>query len=161
MLMVTGFTEQIDAYYDGLVGWRPKVPKPKQPIPPRIEELLTMLEQQRPRHFLSACLDLLDGDTKARKEINSGLPHLESKFVMRKRSQAMIVCFEKAKQMLVIGCSDHGVCPPLDGFPFFGEAFRKTKPTKITSVFFEPPLNSGKISVKLYDLNSTAPTGLI
>ena len=53
MLLVTGFTEEIDAYYDGLVGWRPQVPKPKQPLLPRIEQLLTTLEQQRPRHFVS------------------------------------------------------------------------------------------------------------
>jgi hypothetical protein len=55
MLLVTGFTEEIDAYYDGLVGWRPKIPKPRQPILPRIEELLTTLEQQRPRHFHQNC----------------------------------------------------------------------------------------------------------
>jgi acyl-CoA-binding protein len=160
MLMVTGFTEEIDAYYDGLVGWRPKVPKPRQPLLPSIEEFVTTLEQQRPRHFLSACLGVLDGDIKTAKEIISGLKHVQSAFVSRKRPQAMIIGFDKAREMLVIGCSPQGVCPPLNGFPSFAEAVRKTKPTKITSVFFEPPLGSGKISVTLHDLPSAALTGL-
>jgi len=43
MMVITGFTEEIDAYYDGLVGWRPKIPKPRQPLLSRIEELLTAL----------------------------------------------------------------------------------------------------------------------
>jgi len=148
--MVTGFTEEIDAYYDGLVGLRPKVPKPTQPLLPPIEEFVTTLEQQRPRHFLSVCLGVLDGDTKTAKEIISGLKHVQSAFVSRKRPQAMIIGFDKAREMLVIGCSPQGVCPPLNGFPSFAEVVRKTKPTKITAVFFEPPLNSGKISVTLH-----------
>jgi hypothetical protein len=160
MLLVTGFTEKIDAYYDGLVGWRPKVPKPKQPLLARIKELLTTLEQHRPRHFLSACLSLLDGDTKTTNEITSGLRHVQSAFVTRNRPQAMIIGFDKARQMLVVGCSDNGVCLPLNLFPSFAEAMRKTKPTQITSVFFEPPLGSEKISVAIHDLNSAPPTGL-
>jgi hypothetical protein len=149
MLLVTGFTAEIDAYYDGLVGWRPKVPKPIQPFLSRIAELLATLEQQRPRHFLSACLGLLDGDTKTAKEMNSGLEHLQSVFVSRRRPQAMIISFDKPRQMLVIGCSNKGVCLPLHLFPSFAGARRKTKPTQITSVFFEPPLCSGRISVTI------------
>jgi hypothetical protein len=160
MLMVTGFTEEIDAYYDGLVGWRPKVPKPRQPLLPPIEEFVTTLEQQRPRHFLSACLGVLDGDTKTAKEIISGLKHVQSAFVSRKRPQAMIIGFDKAREMLVIGCSHQGIFPPLNGFPSFAEAVRKTLPSKITSVFFEPPLGSGKISVNVHDLNLATATGL-
>jgi len=68
MMIVTGFTEEMDAYYDGLIGWGPKIPKPKQPILPKIAALLTILEERRPRHFLSACLLFLDPDTKQRKE---------------------------------------------------------------------------------------------
>jgi hypothetical protein len=160
MMVVTGFTEEIDAYYDGLVGWRRKVPKPKQPLLPRIEELLTALEQQKPHHFLSACLAVLDGNSKTAKEIISGLEHVQSAFVSRKRPQAMIIGFGKARRMLVIGCSSQGACPPLDHFPSFVEAVRKTRPTQITSVFFEPPLGSGKISVTIHDSNSTALNGL-
>jgi len=103
---------------------------------------------------------VLDGDTKTAKKIISGLEHVQSAFVSRKRSQAMIIGFDQARQMLVIGCSNQGVCPPLNGFPSFADAVRKTKPTQITSVFFEPPLGSGKISVTIHELNSATLPGL-
>lgn len=51
--------------------------------------------------------------------------------------------------------SPPGVCPPLNGFPSFAEAVRKTKPTKITVVSFEP-----RTPVTWQDLASAALTGL-
>jgi hypothetical protein len=67
----------------------------------------------------------------------------------------MIMGFDKYRQMLVVGCSNKGICPPLDFFPAFAEAMKKTNPTQITAVFFEPPLGVGTVTVQIFDRDST------
>jgi len=61
----------------------------------------------------------------------------------------MIIGFDIAKQMIVVGCNNQGFCPPLTFFPSFAAAVKKTKPKQIVSVFFEPPLSAGKITVQI------------
>lgn len=146
-MTLSGFTEEMDAYYEGLGGWRRPTSKPKQPLSPGIEKLLMTLEQRRPRHFLSACIDLLDIDGKTAEKIESGMAHLQQALVTRRRPQAMILSFEHDNRLLVVGCTQDGKCPPLTGFPGFNAAVAKVKPARVTAIFFAPPLGVGEVSI--------------
>lgn len=146
-----GFTDDFDAYYNGLAGHGPLKEKPKHRMFKRVEQLLTTLEQQRPRHFVTACVDLLDMDGKTAQSTNDALEHIQERYATRDRAQCLIVMFHHDDHFLVIGCSKAGVCPPLHGFPQFVRALRKRRPSRITAVFFEPPLGVGRVTVRHFE----------
>jgi hypothetical protein len=149
-MTIVGFTDEFDAYYDGLVGWRPRVPKPRHPMLPRNEMLLTALEEQRPKNFLTGCLDFLDVDGKTADLINTSLDQIQTAYSSRKKPQAMILTFDREKQFLVIGCAPKGICPPLRGFSQFVEAMKDKNPTRVTAIFFQPPLAQAAMSVSTW-----------
>lgn len=149
-MMVTGFTAQFDSYYDGLIGWRPRIAKPQPKMLPRNEALLTAMEKQRPKHFLSGCLDLLDVDGKTAESINGALDKIQASYSSRRKPQAMILTFDREKHFLVIGCAPKGICPPLQGFSHFVQAMKEKNPARVTAIFFDPPLGNGQVSVSTW-----------
>lgn len=67
LFRLLSYTEPIDAWYFTREGLRSvAAPKPTQPIPPRVANLVRRLEQERPRHWVFGAVALLDGDQKSR-----------------------------------------------------------------------------------------------
>jgi hypothetical protein len=66
----------------------------------------------------------------------------------------LIINFDRPKNLLMVGCSQKGVCPPLYGFPAFAKIMKDKPPSRVTAVFFEPPLGAGNISVFATQIDS-------
>lgn len=85
-MMLTGFTAALDQYYRRVEGLSQYGKKPKARLGRRARRMLETLEQIRPRHYVSACLQLLEFDIPDREELLGKLPgHLK---VLRERSAA-------------------------------------------------------------------------
>lgn len=83
VLRLTSYTDPIDAWYFTRAGWRTnKAPKPEQPIPARLKAFLKRLERERPQHWTTASIALLDGDEESRSEWERALVRTK-KTVMR------------------------------------------------------------------------------
>lgn len=73
---LTSFTEFIDTWYFARAGLlRREVPKPAQDMPPALRGLIGRLETDRPRHWLTAGLMLLNGDQEGREQIVQLMEH--------------------------------------------------------------------------------------
>lgn len=154
--IMLNYTEVIDEYYAGQIGWHACRPKPKQILHEKIGVLITALESQRPPHHLRACVELLDIDGKLAHELCESLHQMEDAFKNRRRSQALILQFHEKDSLLVVGCSPDGRCPPLAGFPRFGSAVKAKRPAKITAIFYTPPFPGHNICVDIFDRESTS-----
>lgn len=79
-IRLTSYTGDIDAWYLTRQGLRTKsAPKPAQPIPPKLRALVQRLERERPRHWVVACVALLEGDDCSRQEWEKRLSHISSR----------------------------------------------------------------------------------
>jgi hypothetical protein len=69
VLRLTSYTDPIDAWYFTRAGWRTiRAPKPEQPLPARLKAFLSRIERERPAHWITASIALLDGDDDSRIE---------------------------------------------------------------------------------------------
>ncbi|MGH8102588.1 MAG: hypothetical protein ACREIW_14935, partial [Chthoniobacterales bacterium] len=85
-MMLAGFTIPLDQYYRRVEGLSPYGKKPKARLGRRAKRMLETLEQIRPRHYVSACLQLLEFDIPDREELLGKLPgHLK---ILREKSAA-------------------------------------------------------------------------
>ncbi|MEY2556403.1 MAG: hypothetical protein QOF93_1547, partial [Verrucomicrobiota bacterium] len=67
--MLSGFTAALDQYYRRVEGISQYGKKPKVKVRPRTKRMLETLERVRPRHYVSACLQLLEFDIPDREEL--------------------------------------------------------------------------------------------
>ncbi len=76
-VFLTTHTESIDSWYSARDGNRTvSTPKPAHPIPPGLERLVHRLERERPKHWLIACLALLNPNSRSRQALSDGLERL-------------------------------------------------------------------------------------
>jgi hypothetical protein len=70
------YTEPIDAWYFARAGLiRASIPKPRQPLPDTVEALIRRLERDRPTHWLTAAILILNGDDESRTLIGRFMTH--------------------------------------------------------------------------------------
>jgi hypothetical protein len=70
------YTEPIDSWYFTRAGMRTvPAPKPEQPMPKRYAALLDRLAKERPRHWITASVALLDHDDASRKVWDDFVEH--------------------------------------------------------------------------------------
>ena len=67
------FDPWINEWYKPRVVNVRKQPKPRMNMHPTLQLLISRLETDRPRHFISACLHLLDGGEETRTAIAEGI----------------------------------------------------------------------------------------
>jgi hypothetical protein len=85
-MILAGFTSSLDQYYRRVEGLSPYGKKPKVRVGRRAQRMLETLEQIRPPHYVSACLQLLEFDIPDREELLGKLPgHLK---MLREKSAA-------------------------------------------------------------------------
>jgi hypothetical protein len=85
-MMLIGFTAALDQYYRRMEGLSEYGKKPKARVGRRARQMLKMLEVIRPRHYVSACLQLLEFDIPDRETLLGKLPgHLKT---LREKSAA-------------------------------------------------------------------------
>ncbi len=71
------YTEKIDSWYFARSGARRvETPKPEQFLPPKFAKLLERLEDERPKHWISASIALLDSSAETRKEWEGVVAHI-------------------------------------------------------------------------------------
>ena len=68
-VMITDSTQSLEQYYRRVAGISAFGKKPKPKIPGKVRRFVEMLETQRPRNFVSACLAILDFDTPNQIEL--------------------------------------------------------------------------------------------
>ncbi len=85
-MTLIGFTAALDQYYRRVGGLSEYGKKPKVRLGRRARQMLKTLEQIRPRHYVSACLQLLEFDIPDRENLLGKLPgHLKT---VREKSAA-------------------------------------------------------------------------
>jgi len=78
-MMLIGFTAALDQYYRRIEGLSEYGKKPKPRLGRRAKQMLKTLEDIRPRHYISACLQLLEFDIPDRETLLGKLPgHLKT-----------------------------------------------------------------------------------
>ncbi|WP_322920653.1 hypothetical protein [Nocardioides renjunii] len=76
VLRLTSFTGPIDTWYFSRAGvLRKPFPKPEQPMPDEIRQLLLALARDRPDHWLTASLLILNGDNEVRERLVDAMSH--------------------------------------------------------------------------------------
>jgi hypothetical protein len=86
------YTEPIDSWYFTRAGVRTvPAPKPEQPMPKRFAALIERLADERPRHWLTATLALLDHDDSGRKQWDDFIRHAAGVIPGRGWSNASVV----------------------------------------------------------------------
>jgi hypothetical protein len=101
--MLSGFTAALDQYYRRVEGISQYGKKPKVKVRPRTKRMLEALERVRPRHYVTACLQLLEFDTPDREELLGKLTgHLKK---LREKSAAFgfsLLANDECKQGLAV-----------------------------------------------------------
>lgn len=79
LLALGSYTEDIDTWYFSRSGTiEREMPKPKQPLPPHLRNLIDRLRDQRPRHWLMGSVCLLIGGDDGREQIDRTYVRLAS-----------------------------------------------------------------------------------
>lgn len=68
-VMLSGYTEELDQYFRRMQGLTEKGEKPKMDMGVRTTRMITALEEKRPQHWLSGCLELLEFDVPVREAL--------------------------------------------------------------------------------------------
>lgn len=75
-LRLMSFTGQFDTWYFSRAGMTSHpVPRPQQPMPTELRQLIDRLGRDRPRHWLTAGLILLNGDNEVRQNVVELMAH--------------------------------------------------------------------------------------
>ena len=149
MFTAMGYTEELDAYYFYKEGIRSPVPKPKQPVPDGLNNLITALEKGQPRGFIRACLALYDCDDKGRAQISDHVDRIDKECVDQGRPKSISLVFKESQTSLLIGAS-----------PAYSYAWVKSWADRhsaehggrsVVAITWEPPVKRGSVRVDLFD----------
>ena len=79
ILALGSHTEDIDRWYFSRSGTiEPEIPKPRQPLPPHLQNLIDRLQHQRPPHWLMGSVCLLIGGDDGRVQLDDTYVRLAS-----------------------------------------------------------------------------------
>ncbi|MGC4111142.1 MAG: hypothetical protein QM747_12115 [Nocardioides sp.] len=79
-LRLMSFTGQFDTWYFSRAGMTSQsVPRPQQPMPTELRQLIDRLGRDRPRHWLTAGLILLNGDNEVRQNVVELMAHTQER----------------------------------------------------------------------------------
>ena len=79
LLALGSYTEDIDTWYFSRSGTiEREIPKPRQPLPPHLRNLIDRLQHQRPRHWLMGSVCLLIGGDDGREQLDGTYVRLAS-----------------------------------------------------------------------------------
>ena len=79
LVTVGSHTENIDTWYFSRSGTiERKIPKPRQPLPPNLRNLIARLQDQRPPHWLMGSVCLLIGGDDGRQQLDDTYVRLSS-----------------------------------------------------------------------------------
>ncbi len=73
-VFLSNFTSDLDQYYRRVEGISQIGKRPKVRVGKRTKRMLEMLESLRPRHYMTACLELLGFDTPGREKLIGNMP---------------------------------------------------------------------------------------
>ena len=101
-IQFTGYTEDLDKFYLYLEGKRSKVEKPTQKMPKYFKQLIEKLEIKKPKHFATACIELLNCDEGTREKISEQINRCESDYQKDNKSHSISLVFEKPGLALLL-----------------------------------------------------------
>lgn len=79
-LRLMSFTGQFDSWYFSRAGMTSNpVPRPQQPMPTDLRRLIDRLGRDRPQHWLTAALILLNGDNEVRENVVELMAHTKER----------------------------------------------------------------------------------
>lgn len=149
MVTPLGFTDELDAYYAASADGK-KAIKPQYPLPKRLEELITKLEAKRPKHFATACLDILSYDSQAYDVLNKQVIDREKAFKERRLGIAGIANTQHDDTPIVLfGCVPATQIAHNALIERARTHKSKTRSGMVTLILWEPPLSKGQLSVYL------------
>jgi hypothetical protein len=80
LIRLQTYTEAIDSWYLSRGGLTSKpIAKPTQPVPSSLDKLIRRMERDRPPHWLTAAVFLLNGDDASRESLATALDHTVSR----------------------------------------------------------------------------------
>ncbi|MFW9804318.1 MAG: hypothetical protein ACFFFC_16800 [Candidatus Thorarchaeota archaeon] len=148
LLVVSAYTYELDAYYSWLRGERSEVAKPKMHIHPTLQLLISRLETEKPRHFVSACLHLLNGGEETRTAIAEGIKICEMRFKKEKKLNSISLRINGTG--LLLGCMKN-IAKNKSIIDNWGNKWlRDMDVDRATVICWEPPIKKGKIRVFLF-----------
>jgi hypothetical protein len=143
-----GFSESIDHYYRDIeIGKAPS--KPVYPIPSRVGELLSVMEDIRPKHFTTAAIRILSFSGESHKEIDKGIAICEEAFNRRKGTLCLISTHDGGGYAIILGCTYVGT-------PWEQQMIERAMKNKnergvamAILILWHPPLPGGRIVVHI------------
>lgn len=167
------YTEKIDSWYLARSGARRvETAKPEQAVPKRLGKLLLRLAKERPEHWISASVALLDSDYDARDEWESAIEHIGEHVARTGWSNASMLFgedlgvtiyvdlrrdFETLKSAMKTYCRDKAESFQTSNWVAIGEAsteglfvtlFERNPRKPLADVFQQPPTsNAGNGSI--------------
>jgi hypothetical protein len=149
MYVVTGMSEEIDAYYRARELGDPDAKPPDFKTPEVLRRFIRRMEAVRPRHFISATLLLLQFGSDTRDQIAQSLPGAEAYF--QKNGVARWMIFRTDPMVgygLILACAQVG-SPRMNQSVAKGCALKAQQGmSKAILVLWRPPFESGDFAIQ-------------
>ena len=143
-VLVHDWSSDIDDYFQHIMGLGPEVQKPRVPMHPLFERLITTLEAARPRHFVSACLALQDFDDPSRKKAAAAVGEIDSAYLEKR---VLFACLAPGRDRIAVIFGAGRVNSPQENqiLERCRSLLEKHEIDKAIAIVWEPPLSNKRI----------------
>jgi len=148
LLLLTTHTDELDSYYSWLHGERSAVPKPVTAMDPVFQSLISRLETEMPRHFVSVCLHLLDSDDETRSVIARSIEICEKRIDEDRAAKSVALRVGRTGLLLVctrnINDSEELIAR------WCGKWLAYVDVDEFSAICWSPPITTGEIRAFLF-----------
>ena len=156
-IQFTGYTEDLDSYYLYLEGKRSKVEKPSQKMPESFRNLIKKLENKKPKHFITACIELLNYDGGTREKISEQIKRCESDYEKDNRPHSASLVFEKPGLALLLSILPESELEK-HSTKWSKKYLQNSKIKKVVTIYWEPQITSEESSITVFVFNKDGGT---
>jgi len=151
-IMPFGFDEEINTYFEAQAAGRELPARPAMQLPAGFCAVLSMLEQARPRNFVTACLDLLSYNGATYAQVAENVPGIEE--ALRHRGACRQLTLgnpeDASLPVIVLSCCQLGTLQEMQARLQIGaNKLRRFPRHRATVILWEPPLSSNHCRVEL------------
>lgn len=147
-----GFDENLNDYFEARLRGDHTFPRPRMVLPERFAALLSMLEQARPRHFCTACLDMLQYSGEFYTQVHENVPQIEVAFVERNACRQVTLGNDRNESLpiVVLACCRVGSVQETQVLAQVQMNKQRRFPRhRATVVLWEPPMAANRCRIHL------------
>ena len=151
-IQFTGYTEDLDSFYLYLEGKRNKVEKPAQKMPEYFRKLIEKLENEKPKRFLTACIELLNCDGETREKISEQIERCEADYKKDGRVHSVSLVFEKPGLTLLLSTIPESELGK-HSMEWSKKYLQNSKIKKVVITYWKPQITSEENSITVFVFN--------